>query len=77
MTLVDVVERLMAEFEDRLSLPVIAQVVSGCRRDLAGTPETALPEMVERLARQRLLERAPVPALVPAPRRPRVMHLPG
>lgn len=52
----DVTERLMAEFEDRLELSLIARVVLGCRRDLACSPAAALPELIERLARQRLLD---------------------
>ncbi len=57
MDVVDVTERLMAEFEDRLGLDQISEVVRVCRKDLAGTPDEALPELVERLARQRLLDR--------------------
>jgi hypothetical protein len=53
---IDVTERLMAEFEDRLDLSVISRVVSGCRRDLEGTPAGPMPELLERLARQRLLD---------------------
>ena len=68
MTMVDTTERLMAEFEDRLDLSLIVQVVAGCRRDLQGGPAGAEPELVERLARQRLLDLA-APA-VPVPRRP-------
>lgn len=61
MDVVDVTERLMAEFEDRLALNVISQVVNRSRRDLEGTALGSLPEQVERLARQRLLEAAQVP----------------
>jgi len=53
-TVVDVVERLMAEFEDRLDLHDIAAVVLGCRDDLDCSPPGALPELIERLAHQRL-----------------------
>lgn len=75
MDVIDVTERLMAEFEDRLGLEVISGVVNGCRRDLSGTPSGALPELVERLARQRLGDA--VAALVPVPRpEPRVIRLP-
>ena len=55
-TLVDVTERLFAEFERRLSLTTISATVHECRRDLAGAPQPALPELVERLARQRLTQ---------------------
>ncbi len=51
----DVTERLFAEFEQVHPLPVIAGVVRRCRQDLDGNaPREALPEMLERLARQRL-----------------------
>jgi hypothetical protein len=52
----DVTERLMAEFGSRVDLAVISQVVLDCHRDLQGSPEAALPELVERLARQYLLD---------------------
>jgi hypothetical protein len=50
------VSRLTAEFEGALQPPVVRRVVLGSRRDLAGAPVPALPELVERLARQRLLQ---------------------
>ena len=62
---VDVTERLMAEFEHRLGLDQITRIVTGCRRDLVDTPPGPLPELLERLARQRLLD---VAAAVPQPR---------
>ena len=75
MDVVDVTERLMAEFEDRLGLEVISRVVNGSRRDLSGTPAGALPELVERLSRQRLQD--VLEELLPAPRtEPRVIRLP-
>ncbi len=74
MDVVDVAERLMAEFEDRLGLPQITQVVRDCRRDLEGTPDGALPELVERLARQRLLDLTR--RSLPGPRSSRVIQLP-
>ena len=48
------VERMFREFEDRLPLKRILEVVNGARRDLQGTPAGALPELTERLARHRL-----------------------
>lgn len=57
-TLADVIEQLMTEFEDRLELSTISDVVLGCRADLDCSPVAALPELIERLARQRLLDRA-------------------
>jgi hypothetical protein len=48
------VGRLTDEFRARLRPQVIGSVVRSCRRDLSGVPATALPELVERLARERL-----------------------
>jgi hypothetical protein len=55
-SLADVTERLFGAFEGRLPLGVIIDVVRGARADLAGTPPTALPELLERLATYRLRE---------------------
>jgi hypothetical protein len=49
------VHRLAEEFDDRAGEQTVAEVVRTCRRDLSGVPVTALPELVERLARHRLL----------------------
>ena len=48
--------RLTAEFPE-LGASSIVLVVRTCREELRGSPNDALPELVERLARQRL--RAP------------------
>ncbi|HYO36616.1 MAG TPA: hypothetical protein VER97_11110 [Geodermatophilus sp.] len=48
------VARLVDEFGTRLRPQVVGSVVRSSRRDLSGVPVTALPEMVERLARTRL-----------------------
>jgi hypothetical protein len=48
----EAVARLVDEF--RLRPQVVGSVVASCRRDLSGVPATALPELVERLARTRL-----------------------
>ena len=48
--------RLSAEFPE-LGQRSIVLVVNTCREELRGSPNDALPELVERLARQRL--RAP------------------
>jgi hypothetical protein len=48
------VARIAAEF-DRDSAGVRA-MVRGCHRDLVGAPAGALPELVERLARQRIMD---------------------
>ena len=50
----DVVERLFGEFEDRYPLSVIVDPVQECRAQLSCSPETAMPELLERLGRQRL-----------------------
>ena len=59
-SLADVTERLFGEFEPRLSLGTIVATVRQCHRDLegAGTPQLALPELIERLARHRLTQLA-------------------
>ena len=48
------VVRLTDEFRSTLRPQVVGTVVRSCRRDLSGVPATALPELVERLARARL-----------------------
>ena len=59
----DVTERMFREFERVHPLPVIAGVVRQCREDLVGSPRGALPELLERLARQRLSDLQPsIPA---------------
>lgn len=60
-TEVDVVERLFAEFEHVHALPTITAVVHQAYKDLHDAPAGALPELVERLARQRLSPSAPDP----------------
>lgn len=56
MPLADITERLMVEFGDRIQVSTISKIVLECRHDLQGSPVQALPELVERLARQRLLQ---------------------
>lgn len=60
----DTVERLFTEFEGQLSLPVITGVVRECRGQLSCSPEAAMPELLERLARQRLRAGLRPPAMV-------------
>jgi hypothetical protein len=55
--------RLTAEFAPEVREAVVVRVVLGSRRDLRGSPAGALPELVERLARQRLLQSEKPPAL--------------
>jgi hypothetical protein len=50
----DVVERLLAEFESRVAPPVVVMTVRRCRRELDIIAGPALPELLERLARERL-----------------------
>ncbi|MDP9408176.1 MAG: hypothetical protein M3P95_10005 [Actinomycetota bacterium] len=49
--------RLLAEFRWQVDEAEVRRVVQGCVRDLAGVPAGALPELVERSARQRLVTR--------------------
>lgn len=65
----DVAERLMAEFEGRLNLDVITAVVRQAARDVAGVHPLARDEMVERAARQRLLDLSQIPGPDAAPGR--------
>jgi hypothetical protein len=55
-SVVAAVARLRIEFTSR-PIATIEPVVTACRRDLAGAPPGAIPELLERLARQRLLQR--------------------
>ncbi|MEV1292193.1 three-helix bundle dimerization domain-containing protein [Pseudonocardia sp. NPDC049635] len=55
-TVRDAVDRLAAEFAGRAPTSLVEQIVRGSRDDLDSVPAPALPEMVERLARQRLIE---------------------
>ncbi|GAA2570110.1 hypothetical protein [Pseudonocardia hydrocarbonoxydans] len=48
------VRRLAVEFDGRVRPRTLRRTVQRARRDLAGVPEGALPELVERLARERL-----------------------
>jgi hypothetical protein len=47
-------DRLYTDYQPGLTHSDIDRVVKRCRAELAGTPDTALPELLERLARQRL-----------------------
>jgi hypothetical protein len=62
----DLVERLFREFEDHVTLTAIADVVRESRQQLQGSPPQALPELTERLARQRLTRIAAAAAADPA-----------
>lgn len=48
------IERLLNTAPQPLSLEVVTRTINRARDDLAGTPPGALPELLERLVRQRL-----------------------
>jgi len=52
----ETIKRLTPEFAGQLSSGIIATVVRDSRRDLDTSPPTALPELLERHARQRLID---------------------
>ncbi|QYA99900.1 hypothetical protein I1A62_01735 (plasmid) [Rhodococcus sp. USK10] len=58
----DIVERLCGEFDGRVPLPVVTQIVRQCRRDANGSdlhfPADPTPRGLEGLARRRLLAAA-------------------
>lgn len=56
-TLADVTERRCQHFGGHIPLPIIVRTVRHAKRELDSATEPALPELVERLARQRLLDR--------------------
>ncbi|WP_433567283.1 hypothetical protein ACQP1O_20065 [Nocardia sp. CA-151230] len=60
------VTRLCAEFGGELSRPQVELVLRRCLTDLAGSPVGAMPELSERLARQRLADELDVDVLIPA-----------
>lgn len=51
------VERLLATFGAEHDLHTVTQEINRSRTDLAGAPPGALPELLERLVRQRLSAR--------------------
>ena len=72
--LAGITQRLRTEFGDSVEMATIGAVVRACRTDLAGSPGPALPELVERLAREDLADlvrrgRARRPPARPATRR--------
>jgi hypothetical protein len=52
----DAVVRLSAEFHGVVGRSTVLRTVDDSRRDLAGAPVNALPELVERLARERIAQ---------------------
>jgi len=63
----DVIERLFREFDGAIALPVIVEVTHECRQQLSGSPAAAMPELLERLARQRLTTRICLPVEIRTP----------
>jgi hypothetical protein len=55
-SLADVVDRLGPEFNEPLGRTIVVLVVRRCRRELDIIAGPAVPEFVERLARQRLTD---------------------
>ncbi len=60
--LVDIAVRVHRDFADHATLTDVLTVIEGCRRDLDTPSAAALPELIERLARQRLTDKASSPA---------------
>lgn len=55
----DVAEQLMASYEDSVSAATVSAVVLQAQAELDGqVPRAAMPELLHRLADQRLAERA-------------------
>jgi hypothetical protein len=54
--LVEVAVRVYADFAQHATLAEVLAVIERCRTDLDMPSAAALPEMVERLARQRLAD---------------------
>lgn len=54
--LAEITKRLCAEFHTRIHHEQISAAVHQADNELAGAPYGALPELVERLARQRLTD---------------------
>ncbi|WP_327138768.1 hypothetical protein [Nocardia sp. NBC_01327] len=50
------VDRLCTEFGNEVTREQVADIIERCLCDLAGTPPGAMPELSERLGRQRLLQ---------------------
>ena len=63
--LVEVAVRVYADFAGHATLAEVLTVIGRCRSDLDTPSAAALPELVERLARQRLTDRIELPAQDP------------
>jgi anti-anti-sigma factor len=66
--LLDVALRVYADFAQHATLAEILAVIAGCRTDLDTPSSEALPELVERLARQRLIDQVTNEIAPPEPR---------
>ncbi|MDN5914512.1 MAG: hypothetical protein L0I76_05300 [Pseudonocardia sp.] len=53
----DVTARIAVEFAALLPAQVIDEVIRDCRRDLRGVSAAMMPELLERLVRQCLIDR--------------------
>ena len=60
--LVEAAVRVYADFAEHATLAEVLAVIARCRNDLDTPSAAALPELVERLARQRLADRIELPA---------------
>jgi hypothetical protein len=60
--LVEVAVQVYADFAERATLAEVLAVIAGARNDLDTPSAAALPELVERLARQRLADGLACPA---------------
>jgi hypothetical protein len=59
--LVEVAVRVYADFAEHATLAEVLAVIARCRNDLHTPTTAALPELVQRLARQRLTDRIDLP----------------
>ena len=66
----EAVHRLAVEFAGRTSPAVVRAHVQQGHRELSGEPAGAMPELVERLARIRILDALARPRSLPRPRVP-------
>jgi hypothetical protein len=60
--LASVTRRLYADFQPDITMADVRTTIRQCRHDLDVVTDPALPELVERLARQRLSDRRRAPS---------------
>lgn len=75
--LIEVAVRVYEDFADRVTREEVLDVVARCRADLDIPSSAALPELVERLARQRLAGRPRAEASENSPAQQDAATLPG